>query len=405
MKNRTAHVVIVGGGFAGIKVARELRNEPGIHITLVSDQSDFRYSPALYRTATGHTKRESSIPIKTLFRGVENISFKQASLKSIDRKKRTLTLTGGEQVNYDYCVLALGVVTSYFGVPGLEEYSFSIKSGKEVVELKKHLHKQLINEQAMDNNYVIVGAGATGVELACALGQYLKRIKKSHNIHHGKVTIELIEAAPRVLPAMSERASKLALQRLRRLRVKVMVGSHVKAETDKSLNVDGRSIPTHTVIWTAGVTNNPFFKKNAKQFTLNDRGKVTVDAYMRVDEHCFVIGDNAAVAHSGLALSAIRNARYTADAILRSMQGRTLKKAKFRDSAVVVPLGTNEAVFQWKKIMFASVVGGLLRVAADLIGYSDIMGWRKAVAIWLRRDDYEESCPVCRAPHTASSIN
>ena len=404
MKNRTAHVVIVGGGFAGVKVARELSDEGGVHVTLISDQDDFRYTPALYRTATGHTKRESSIPIDSLFVSQENVSFKKAVVTSIDRQKKTLTLQGGEQINYDYCVLALGVVTSYFGVPGLEKHSFSIKSAEKVIELKRHLHQQLTDNQAMDKNYIIVGAGATGVELACALGQYLGRIKKAHQIHSGKVTIELIEAAPRVLPAMSERASKLALQRLHKLRVKVMLASHVKAESDKSLNVDGRSIPTHTVIWTAGVTNNPFFKNNENQFSLNEKGKVAVDEFLRVDEHCFVIGDNAAVPRSGLALSAIRNARYTADAIMRELEDKKLKPAKYPDSAMAVPLGSNQAVFQWKKLIFAGVLGGLLRISADLIGYSDVLGWKQAISIWLRRDDYEEVCPICRAPHVAESI-
>lgn len=404
MKNRTAHVVIVGGGFAGVKVARELSDEGGVHVTLISDQDDFRYSPALYRTATGHANRESSIPISSLFTRAENVTFKRAKVVGIDRQKRTLKLQGGEQVNYDYCVLALGVVTSYFGVPGLEEYSFSIKSAKEVMQLKHHLHQQLVGDATTDENYVIVGAGATGVELACALGQYLRRIRKAHKTHHGKVTIEVIEAAPRVLPVMSERASRLALQRLRKLRVKVMLNSHVKAETGKSLNVDGRSIPTRTVIWTAGVTNNPFYKDNQKQFDLNEKGKVVVDEFLRVDKHCFVIGDNAAVPRSGLALSAIRNARYTADAIMRELEGKRLKPATYPESAMVVPLGSNQAVLQWKKLVFAGALGGALRVTADLIGYSDILGWKRAIVIWLRRDDYEEVCPVCRTPHIVEAI-
>lgn len=404
MKNRTAHVVIVGGGFAGVKVARELRDEGGVHVTLISDYEEFRYSPALYRTATGHMKRESSIPIASLFDGSENITFKKARIVSIDRKKRVIVTNTDEQINYDYCVLALGVVTSFFGIPGLEKYSYSIKSGREVEQLKRHLHRELIDEHALDKNYVIVGAGPTGVELAGALGQYLARIRKSHSIPHGKITIELIEAADRVLPAMKDRASRLATKRLEKLHVNVMTGRHVKGEAENSLNIDGRSIPTHTVIWTAGVTNNPFYKRNIGQFTLNEKGRVQVDEYFRVDEHCFVAGDNAAVPFSGLALSAIRNARYISDAIMRSLENRNLKPARFKDPAKAVPLGTNNALFQWKFIVFSGPIGGLLRLAADLIGYSDIMGIRKATAIWLKRDEYEETCPVCRAPHSDEKI-
>lgn len=393
------HIVIVGGGFAGIRVARELRNVPGARITVISDQVDFRYSPALYRTATGGLRRVSAIALKTLVHAIPRAEFVHAKIVDIDRSKRRLKAQDGRVFNYDYCVMAMGVITSYFNIPGLKTFSYSIKSAYEVERLKRHLHQQLINEQAFDKNYVIVGAGPTGVELAAAFGQYLNKIAKSHRIPQKKVVIELIEAADRVLPTMSPKASLIAHKRLEKLGVKVVTKQAVKAATRNSLKVGARSIPTHTVIWTAGVTNNQFYKKNGEQFALDDRGRVVVDATLRVDKHLYVIGDNAAIKFGGLALTAIRQATYVAASLKGLIRyNRIPRPFKPTKPIYAVPLGNRNAVIEWHGLVFDGLLGGVLRGLADLIGYADIMGYPRAISLWLKRDEFEESCPVCRSP-------
>lgn len=393
MKN----VVIVGGGFAGVKVARDLRHVEDIHVTLISDQPDFRYSPALYRTATGGRRRESSIPLEALLRS-SHASFIETRVLRIDRAKRHLYTQDGQQITYDYCVMALGVVTSYLDVPGLEDFSYSIKSADEVERLKRHLHEQLIKDKATDKNYVVVGAGPTGVELASALGQYLKRIARVHKIKRNKVTIELVEGEDRILPTMSLRASRLADKRLERLRVRVLKGTMVKAETTNTLRVEDRSIPTHTVIWTAGVANNPFFKNNSAQFELDRKQRVVVDSYLAVDDHLFVVGDNASTQYSGLALTAIHHAKYVSRTIKAIVTGGSFKPYHQLPPVYAVPLGSHTAIVQWKNVAFDGIIGGILRSLADLIGYADVMGYREAIKLWLRQDEFEESCPVCRSP-------
>ncbi|MCW1908553.1 MAG: FAD-dependent oxidoreductase, partial [Candidatus Saccharibacteria bacterium] len=314
------HVVIVGGGFAGVRVARRLHNVPGVKVTLISDQTEFRYSPALYRTATGGLRRVSTIPVKTMISHLPDTEFVSARMTKINREKRIITTTGGKNYHYDYAVLAIGVVTSYFNIPGLEQFSYSIKSAHEVERLKRHLHEQMTSREGPDKHYVIVGAGPTGVELAAALGQYLKKIAKKHRIRRSRLAIELIEAADRVLPTMAPGASRRAHAKLRRLGVKVMVGQKVEAATSNALKVSGRMIPTHTVIWTAGVTNNPFFKRNNAQFELDKRGKVIVGKQLMIDQHTYVIGDNAAIEFGGLAQTAIKHANFVAKHIARTVR-------------------------------------------------------------------------------------
>ncbi len=395
-------VVVVGGGFAGIRVIRGLSGAPGIDVTLISNQPDFRYSPALYRTATGRRKRESFIPLESLIAGMPNVHFVQATASKINRASKTISTHDGTEYRYDYCVLALGVITNYFGIPGLDEFSYGIKSAHEITRLKHHLHSKLIDSQAMDQNYVIVGGGPTGVELAAELGSYLKRIARAHRVRRSKVSLELIEAAPRLLPTLNPRASRLAKSRLRSLHVRVMTNKHVGGETAQTLKVDDRSIPTQTVIWTAGMSNSPFFAHNATQFSFDQKKRVAVDQYLQVDPHVFVAGDNASTKYGGLALTAVHNATAIAHNIRRLSSGKKARAYKPLKPISAVPLGRNRAIIQYGPFTFDGVLGGVIRRIADLVGYADIMGYVPALKLWMKQESYEETCKVCRSPQVST---
>jgi len=390
-------VVIVGAGFAGLKAARELKKRRDIHVTLISERDEFWYSPTMYRTATGHWRRESCIPLTSIIRKYKNLTFVPAKAKTIDREARQLVTEDGQTFTYDYAILALGVVTSYFGIPGVQELSYNIKTSDGLDRLRTHLHQELTEDGEMDKNYIVIGAGPTGVELAAALKSYLKRIAKMHKIKKSTVHIELIEAAPKVLPVFKERVSRLATKRLKKLGVKLLLGQKVEGETETSLTVSGRSIPTQTVIWTAGVTNNPFFAANPTQFELNEKKKVVVNEFLQVDPHTFVVGDNAATKYSGLALTAVRDGRHAARYIKSTL--RHLQPHKHRNilPVSVVPVGGFWAIFVWGWVIFGGKLGALLRIGGDFVGYYDIMGVNNALAIMRKMNDYEETCPTCKS--------
>ncbi len=233
---------------------------------------------------------------------------------------------------------------------------------------------------------MIVGAGPTGVELASALGTYLKHLKKHYNQHQPRITISIIEAAPRVLPRMSEKASALVAARLKSLGVHVELNKKVEQETADSLIVSGKPIKSHTVIWTSGVANNPFFAANASQFKLSKNGKVEVDAHLRSGQDVYVIGDNAFTPWSGLAQTALRDGIFVA----KHIAGKSKKKYTAKLPPVVVPIGENWAIFEYKKLRFGGWLGAQIRSAADFVGYKDILPFGQALGVWRAQKIKEE---------------
>ncbi len=295
MLDERQKVLIVGGGFGGVKAALDLADDHRFDVTLISNEAELRYYPTLYHTATGGRRANSSIPLSVIFQSKRLVIVKDTAV-SLDKKARTLTTESKKVYPYDTLILALGVVTNYFGIPGLDKFSFSIKSQSEVERLKKHLHDQLTADHKPDLNYLIVGAGPTGIELAGSLPSYVSRTMKSHGLPIRKVHIDLIEAAPKLLPRLPKDTSRRVARQLKRLGIKILTGSVVQGETADSLMVNGKPIQSHTVIWTAGVTNNPFFSSNG--FSIMNHGKVAVDVYLKADDNIYVIGDNANTPYS-----------------------------------------------------------------------------------------------------------
>jgi NADH dehydrogenase len=379
-------ITIVGGGFGGVKAALTLSKKKNAHITLITDKPDFQYYPALYGTATGNSHLQSWIPLGEIFAGHDNIEVIIDSVTKLDKASRTITTASGATHKYNKLILSLGSVTTYFGIPGLDSYAYGIKSHDEITRLKEHLLEEFSKPDGADKDFLIVGAGPTGVELASALGTYLKHLKNRYKQHEPRITISIIEAAPRVLPRMSEKASALVAERLKKLHVHVELNKKVEEETADSLIVSGKPIKSHTVIWTSGVANNPFFKANADQFELSPNGKVVVDAHLRSGKDVYVIGDNAFTQWSGLAQTALRDGIFVAKHIL----GKSNKKYVAKLPPVVVPIGEDWAIFEYKKIRFGGRLGALIRSAADFVGYSDILPFGQALGVWRAQKIKEE---------------
>ncbi len=389
------NIVIVGGGFGGVKAALELAKDAKNRVLLISDKPDFQYYPALFSTATGHSHLQSWVPLDQIFGEVENVEVRLDTITKINPELHEVQGMSGEKYGYDKCVLALGSVTTFFGIKGLDTFAYGIKSADEIKRLKRHLYTEVARDHEMDKHYVVIGAGPTGTELAAALGTYLEHLRQHYGLKKHSIKIDLIEAAPRVLPRMSESSSRRVLTRLKALGVDVQTGRRVEREDKSALLVDGQPIHTQTVIWTSGVANNPFFKDNAQHFKLAPNGRVLVDKHMRVNRDLYVIGDNAVTKYGGLAQTALHDARYVADDIKRREHGRKTKVYKPVQPAVVVPVGRDWAVFEWHGIKFGGRLGALVRSLADWTGYHDILPFGQALGIWradrIVEDDYFEA--------------
>lgn len=387
-------VVICGGGFGGVKAALELVNDNKFEVTLISDNPDFRYYPTLFRTATGGKRMISSIPLDSIFAG-KKIQIIQDSVESLDRSAKKITTAKGQVFPFNHLLLALGVKTNYFGILGLDRYSFGIKTIEEAEELKSHLHKQLVDDNKLDLNYVVIGGGPTGVELAGALPGYLKKISKCHGLKSKKVNVTLVEAAPRLLPRMPKDVSRSVARNLRKQGVKVKLNSKVEAETSDALLVNGRKISSHTVIWTAGVTNNPFFAANNFQMARN--GKVRTNQFLQAEADIYVAGDNADTPYSGMAQTGLHDGQYIARNLIRKSRFEEPLPYVAKRPIYVFPAGDKWAAVLWGKLRIYGRLGWMLRKAADLLAYKDYEPWHSASKRWMAEADYEDDCSVCEA--------
>jgi NADH dehydrogenase len=392
-KLKKQHIVIVGGGFAGVKTVLELaKHSDKFEITLVSERPDFWYFPTLYHTATGGTRAQSSISLKSLL-GDKKVTLVHSKLTGLDRVTKTISLENKKTIAYDGLVLALGVVTNYFGIPGLAEYSYGIKSVAEAEELKRHLHKQIVDEQKPDLNYIIVGGGATGIELAGSLGHYLHGIMKHHGIRDRTVHIDLVEGGKHLMPRMPRSVGKAIERNLRSLGVTLYLGKAVQGETADELTVSGKPIRSHTVIWTAGQANNPFFTEAS--FALSPRKKVIVDEFLRAEHDIFVIGDNAETTYSGLAQTAIYDAEFVAHNFIKEASGEPKLAYRPKKPIYVMPAGPRWAAVEWGKVHIYGWMGWLLRESADFVGFMDVESIPKAAGQWAHALQHQDLCQTC----------
>lgn len=392
-KTQKQHIVVVGGGFGGVKTALELAKHPHLfEVTLLSDRPDFWYFPTLYHTATGGTRAQSSIPIHSLLKHT-HVKFVEGRAKVLNREEKFVLLEDGTRVPYDKLVLALGVVTNYFGIPGLQEFSYGIKSIGEAEELKRHLHKQIMDEGKPDLNYVIVGGGPTGIELAGSLGAYLHRIMKHHGVRDRKVHIDLVENAPHLMPRMPRSVGRAVERRLRKLGVRLYLGKAVQGETADELNVAGKPIRSHTVIWTAGQANNPFFSDN--NFALSPRKKVVVDEFLRAEKDIFVVGDNAETMYSGMAQTAVYDAEFVAHNFVKEAENEPKLAYRPKKPVYVIPGGPAWAAVEWGKMHIYGKLGWFLREAGDVKGFWDIEPLPKAALQWAHVLQEQDLCATC----------
>lgn len=392
MTSSKTRVLILGGGFGGIKAALELSSFPSFNVTLISDLDAFRYYPQLYKAATGGDHSASQIPLAEIFE-TKNILVVKDSVRKLDRAAKTIEGALGKKYSYDILVAALGVVTNFFGIDGLKDYAYGIKTFEQSRRLREHLHKQLIEEQKPDINYVVIGGGLTGVELAGALPDYLRHIMKNHRLVDRQLHIDLIEAEHRLLPRMPKGYSRTVARRLRKLGVKLYLNQKVEAETADSLKIGSRSIDSQTVIWTAGVTNHPFLKDNG--FALSGQGKAIVDDYLRAADDIYVIGDNAETKYSGLAQTALYDGKFVAGNLMRQAVGGKMKPYIPKRPIYVTPVGPYWAAVLWGNVRFYGWLGWLVRSLADFIAYHSIESWSKASMHWQATFDTEETCLIC----------
>lgn len=373
------HVVVVGGGFGGVKTALELSKKQIGRITLISDESYFLHHATLYATATGKNFAESVIPLNTIFANHPNVELVHDKITSFDPKRHLVT--GKKDYHYDKLVLSLGSVTSYYGIKGMREHSYGIKSIEQIKDFHEHIYEELVQHK-LDKEYFVIGAGLTGVEMAAALNDYLKELISTYRLKQTASKVTLIEAAPRIVPHLSKTASYKIARQLKKQGINVRTGHRVSALEDDKIIIDGKSHPTTTAIWTSGVANSPFFAHNAENFNVANNGRVNVNPYLEAMDSVYVIGDNNTVPYSGTAWPTLDQAKHVANNITRLATKRPQEHFRPKSAPSGIPLGSKWGYVEWHGLYVAGKSGAFARRFMELYGYCQLLPIRQAIPVW-----------------------
>src|SRR3989344_92397 len=396
-------VIIVGGGFGGIRAAQELaKHSNEFDITLISDQPHFEYHAALYRVVTGRSPLEVCIPLSTIF---ENSPVKvvEDTIQTVYPKTKQILGKDGSKYIYDSLILALGSENAYLNVPGLREHSFTLRSINDALRLKRHIHETFIdaaiglkNGQRHPIHLVLVGGGPTGVELSGELAIYARHMAKHHHLDPNTIIIDLFESGERLLGMLDKRVSELAFERLHQLGVNIFLHSPILENRIQAVYLADMKLKTKTLIWTAGVMKNHLYSK-IKGLTFNSVGRVLVDLSMQAKgmHDLYVIGDAAASMYSGMAQTALYDGTFVAENLRRKLHGRPIVSYSPRQPISAIPIGPGWAMVVTKLGLITGRLGWWLRRIADWRFFNSILPLSKAFRAFSDGSHLSETCPIC----------
>ncbi len=353
-------IVIVGGGFAGINIAKKLDVDL-FEVTIIDELNYHQFQPLFYQVATSQIEPSSiSFPLRYIFRHRKHIRIRLAKVTSVDTTHNKIITNIGDY-EYDFLVLAMGCKTNFFGNNEVSKHSFSLKTTVESISLRNHILQVFENiitasdkEKEALLNIVLVGGGPTGVELAGAFAEIKKNIlpKDYQGIDFSKLEVILVEGSPNTLNNMSTQAQRISQKYLEKLGVKVMTNAIVTNYDGETLVLNAKeTIKTKTVIWAAGVTANTVSGIPDKCLTKGNR--IIVNRYNKMldSDNIFVIGDQSYMetskypqGHPQVANVAIKQAENLAKNLKNILNGEECKEYEYKDYGTMATIGKNKAV-------------------------------------------------------------
>jgi NADH dehydrogenase len=382
-------VVIIGGGFGGLYLARALRRAP-VAVTLVDRRNHHLFQPMLYQVATAALNPSNiASPIRSILHRQRNIEVLLGEAIAIRAAEREVRLADGAVLSYDYCVLAPGARHSYFGHPEWEPLAPGLKNIEDALEIRRRILLAFERAEREPDprkrndllTFVIVGGGPTGVELAGAVAE-IRRYALARDFRHidsREATVVLLEGGPRILPSYPEKLSARAKQVLRRLGVEVRENTFVTGITADAVEASGWRIPTTTVVWAAGNQASPLLATVGAP--LDRQGRLVVEADCSVPGHreLFVIGDAAAFQHTadgrplpGVAQVPMQMGKYLARTIRADLQGKPRRPFHYFDKGQLAVIGRGQALADLNRIRFNGLLAWLVWIflhIAYLIGF------------------------------------
>lgn len=393
-------VVVVGGGFAGLNLIKKLKNSP-VQVVLIDKNNFHQFLPLLYQVASSGIQPDNVVfPFRKLFKNYRNFVFKMTEAVRVDSNTNILYTTIGA-IPYDYLVLACGSDTNFFGNGSFEKFGIGLNTVTDALDIRSKLLQNLeqasvtcnSDEKKRLSNVVIVGGGATGVEIAGAMAEFKKYILPQDypELKNTGMKVYLIEAADRLLQVMPDKLSQKTLNYLAGMKVDVLLNTSVRLfDGQKVILDDGKVLDTENFIWTAGVKGATV--NGLSDEFLNRQNRIIVDEFNRVKslDNVFAIGDLAFLktkeypkGHPMVAQPAIQQGKLLAENLIRLINDKPLKSFKYHDRGTMATIGRKKAVASIKDLKFGGFIAWLIW---SFIHLMSIIGIRNKVLIvvsWL----------------------
>jgi NADH dehydrogenase len=412
-KNNLPKVVVIGAGFAGINFIKKIEKKP-VQIILIDQNNYHQFQPLLYQVAISGLEPDSVVsPIRKLFKSCKNMIYRMAKVNFIDTKNNKIFTDIG-YVDYDYLVIATGSSTNFYGSKNIEKYSIGLKNINDAINIRSWMLQNLekavdgcnIEEKEALTKFVIVGGGPAGVEMAGALAEFKKYLLKNDypEIDCSAMKIYLIQAANRILPAMSEKASTHALNVIQKLGIKVILNARVTDYDGKKVNIATKNshlnIHAKSLIWTAGVKGNSINGINKSSMVAGNR--IKVNEYNQIEglTNAFAIGDVAAIisdknpkGHPMVAQVAIQQGKTLAKNILSEINTKQFKTPfNYKNKGAMATIGKKDAVADLKSAFLDGRIGWLLWSFIHLISITGFKNKVKVSFNWmLKYFSYEKA--------------
>ncbi len=386
-----ARIVIVGGGFGGIQLAKKFKKKD-VQVVVVDKNNYHTFQPLMYQVATSALEAESiAYPIRKIFNKQSNAFFRLGEVHNIDPENKLIEF-GNDTLHYDYLIIASGAKTNYFGNEGLTISAMPMKSILESLDLRTMLlqnleHALLINNERKKQgmmNVVIAGAGPTGVELAGALGELKIKVFPIDypELDLKKMNIFLVQAGDRVLPMLSPKSSAKAKKYLEKLGVTVVLNTRVLDYFGDYVSMDtGEDIIAKTLIWTAGVTGNPVPGVNATSITR--AGRIEVDLFNQVKgmQDVYAIGDVACMpsegypnGHPQVAPAAMQQGQLLGkNLITKLFTDKPMVPFKYKDKGAMATVGKNKALVEMGNFKIGGAMAWFIWMVVHLLS---LVGFR-----------------------------
>jgi NADH dehydrogenase len=397
--NQVQSVIIVGGGFAGLNVAKTLVNRPQFAVSLIDKRNFHLFQPLLYQVATaGLNPSDIAVPIRAQFASSSNISVRMEQVDSIDFDKRIVCFENNK-LQYDYLVLACGAQHSYFGHPEWEEFAPGLKTLEQATEIRRRILSAFEKaeferdpiEQAKLLTFVVVGGGPTGVELAGAIADISRTvlIKDFKKIDPSKAKIILIEAGTRILASFAEELSQKAQLDLHQLGVEVRTNARVVDINSTGVNLGNDFILSQSIFWAAGVQATKISLNPPPELDRIGRIKVDSDLALKNYPEVFVVGDMASVEIApgmflpGLAPVAMQAGIYVGNAILNSANRKERKKFHYRDKGQMATIGKNRAILEFKNIKISGFIAWIAWLFVHIFYLAGFKNRVSVMVVWV----------------------